>query len=279
MRLITNFRNCISENDRSSRAIFRAIKPFLMNRLQSIINSNKTSKAGRPVKLSFDNFFNALFHLLDSGAKITSIPDIFQIPKTTFLRYLRLLVDNEFFAHIHEELIKGVKAPKMLIIDSFLVKSTDGREGTGRNPCDRGRRGVKVFLACSEKLIAHKVIIEPANKSENTCLRSAIQVPSRKRVRLLADAGYVGRDIALEAKESGYRLIAKPRRTRNGQMTHKLSYRDAQELAQKRPYVEHLNARIRRFRGVDVKRVKSISVYRSLIYFALLLIAIFQIVF
>ena len=232
--------------------------------------------------MDFDIFFKALFHVLDSGAKITSLSDIFGISKTTFLRYFKLINKCDFVAlaieNIYEEIINGHNDSNILIIDSFLVKNTDGSEGTGRNPCDRGRRGLKIFLACSEEHITSKIIIKPANVSENSCLREFIKTGAKKRTRVLADAGYVGKQMALEAKSQGYRLIAKPRRTRNGKMTHTLSHRDAKELTMKRNRVERLNSMVRRFRGVDVKRVKSLKTYTSLLYLAVMLVTIFQIV-
>ena len=279
MPLISNLKGDILKNARSTKGVFKAIKPFLIDRLKHIIYNSHTSRAGRPITVDFDIFFKALFHVLDSGSKITSLPDIFGISKTTFLRYLKLLNDCNFFEEIHKLILNEVKEPNILIVDSFLVKSTDGREGTGRNPCDRDRRGLKIFLACSDKLIHHHVIIKPANVSENSCLREAIQTSAKKRTRVLADAGYVGKKIALECQAQGYRLIAKPRLTRNGQMTHKLNHRDTKELNLKRNRVEHINSRLRSFRGVDIKRVKLIATYTSLVYFSVMLVAIFQMVF
>lgn len=268
-----------STNSKSSksRKIFETLKPFLIDYLKRLTLDGKQSRTGRPIKTSFDVFFDALYHLLDSGCKITSIPEVFGIPKTTFLRYVRLLVIKNSFHSLYRELLSGTQINKTLLIDSFLVKSSEGREGTGRNPCDRGRQGVKVFVACTEDLVATNVVIKPANTSENNCLRVMIQDTSPDVVTLLGDAGFVGRSIAEESLKSNYRLVAKPRKTRNGQMTHQLSCQDRQAIERVRPKVEHLNARLRRFRGIHVKTVKRLSTYISLIYFGLILISAFQI--
>lgn len=279
MSLISDLQKDICKNDKSTKGVFKSMVPFLVDSLKLEILNSHISKAGRPIKTNFETFFMALFHVLDSGAKITSIPDIFGIPKTTFMRYLKFIIDRNFFQKIYEMALIGVDSSNILIVDSFLVKSTDGSKGTGRNPCDRGRRGVKVFLSCDSKLITNKVIIKPANVSENSCLREAIKTPAKKRTRILADAGYVGKAMAKESKNQGYRLIVNPRRTRNGKMTHKLIARDAILLKTRRNRIERLNGMIRRFRAVDVKRFKHIETYTTFVYFAIMLVTIYQIIF
>jgi len=43
------------------------------------------------------------------------------------------------------------------------VKSIDGSQGFGRNPTDRGRKGLKVSLICDKNLVTHAVHVVGAN--------------------------------------------------------------------------------------------------------------------
>lgn len=255
-----------------SLEIFKKLKPFFIDHLRTFIEKRKKSQAGRPIRVDFGVFFDALYHLVDSGIKINCIPTLFSISKTTFLRYLRLLTNNNFIENIYQEGLNHIKTSNVLIVDSFLVKSMDGKEGTGRNPCDRGRRGNKVFIVCDENKIATHVIIEGANTSENNCLRKFLRQRTIKRKRILADSGFVGADIKKVAKENNYHLIVKPRKKRNGKLTHYLSSRDKKELDGKRNRIEHLNGLLRRFRGINNKYVKRLPTYRTLVFFAIVLI-------
>lgn len=264
---------------KKSKEIFDTFKPFLIYHISSLISLKNKSNAGRPIKTSLATICDIIFHMTDSGIKLTSIKELFGIPKSTFMRYFKMVSESNCLQAIYYDLIKlSNKTSKLMIVDSFLSKSIDGTEMTGRNPCDRGRRGCKVFIACNEQLIANHVHVCGANVSENTCLRKFINDSENvKGVRILADAGYVGQKVKKECKEKGYRLIARPRKTRSGKMTHEITWRDHKELTTKRGGIERLIGRIRRFKGVTLKSIKSIKGYEVLLYVTLIIISSYEI--
>jgi hypothetical protein len=55
-----------------------------------------------------------------------------------------------------------------------LGKSWDGNENTGKNPCDRGRRGIKGTIVCDADRFVYVYSVSPANRAENTCLRNLL---------------------------------------------------------------------------------------------------------
>ena len=276
MTWVTNFLKEISTlKQDSSREVFESFKPFLISHIDHLITSKRKSKAGRPITTSLDIFCNALYHVTSSGLKISSIPELFGIPKSTFLRYFQLLVRSKLLERLYDQL-REVSRPstKLLIIDSFLVKSIDGSETTGRNPCDRGRRGCKAFLVTDANMICQHIWVCSANKSENTGLREFINTSEPvKRVRILGDAGYVGKSVSEECLQKGFRLIAQPRKTRSGSYTRHLNRRDGRELKKERNKIERLNGRVRRFRAVAVKSFKQITSYVTVLLLALILVS------
>lgn len=276
MTWVTNFLKEISTLKRdSSREVFESFKPVLIAHIDYLITAKKKSNAGRPITTSLDIFCNALYHVTSSGLKISSVPELFGIPKSTFLRYFQLLVRSKLLERLYDQL-REVSRPstKLSIIDSFLVKSIDGSETTGRNPCDRGRRGCKVFLVCNANMICQHVWVCGANESENTGLREFIKTSKPvKRVRILGDAGYVGKSVSEECLQKGFRLIAQPRKTRSGGYTHRLNWRDKRELKAERNKIERLNGMVRRYKAVAVKSFKQITSYVTVLLLALILVS------
>jgi IS5 family transposase len=165
-----------------------------------------------------------------------------------------------------------------LITDTFIVKSMNGREGTGRNPTDRGRQGIKVSLVCDDQRITHDLIIGSANQPDVKLLEKSIEKISKleRHIKCLADAGYIGHAIRFKCLKKRIDLIARPRKTRSGKMTHQLSDEEFTLLKMKRCRVELLNSQIRRHRGLMIKWTRNIKSYQCFLYLIILCITCYQ---
>ena len=295
--------------DGNLKEAFNYLVPRMITLFEKYLIRKKLDNRGRKRSLNLYCFFETLFEIVDSGSKVKYIANHHRIPKSTFFRYLKLLVDSKITRQLVNDQLKGYYYHKLLIIDSFLVKSLMGKEGTGRNPTDRGRRGVKNTLITDK----HRVILHyktsPANKSENNALRNILE-EIKPSTQLLADAGFCGKEIAQNCAERKIHLIAKPRKVKIGQknktskgylcakcvkggpckngktcqnstnrkqptpsgfkMTHELSKKEENLLEKHRWKIEATNAHIRNYRAVNLKMVKKITTYECLLEIAVL---------
>ena len=87
---------------------------------------------------------------------------------------------------------------------------------------------------------------------------------------IYGDAAFVGARITEICQNNSVNLISQPKKKRNGEMTHTLTVGEALQLKNNRSYIEHLNSDIKRAYGVRTKSVKTIKVYRTLLFVRLL---------
>jgi putative transposase len=206
---------------------------------------------------------------------------MFGIAKSTFYQYYTLISKGNLLEKIHSEIVTGYASDvpvDFLITDTFTVKSMNGSEGLGRNPTDRGRKGLKVSLICDQNLVTHAVSLSPANCHDSKILSETIlaSITNIKGIKCLADSGYSGSKYLSEIHRTT--LVSKPRRTRNhAKMSHLITEPDRLLLEKKRNYIERLNGNIRNFRGLMIKYSKSISTYKTLLFVSLLCISCYMI--
>jgi len=252
---------------------------LIIEKLKVVLEARHLKHTGRPITTDFNQFFDALFFIVESGSQTRYVKRLFGIPKTTFNRYLKIVIESHILINVYNEIIKNNCSPKTLITDTFIVKSMRGSEGLGRNPTDRGRKGLKVSLICDIDRVTQAVHIGSANKSDTKLLIQTIDKYERptQLVECLADAGYVGCEVRNQCRIKNYRMIVKPRNTsKKGKQTHVLSKRDAELLRAKRNQIELLNGQIRRFKSLMIKWVRNISTYECFLYVALLCITCYQ---
>jgi len=262
-----------TNNDKKYRLIFECLKTYLIKEVNKFIDGQKHDTRGRKRTVDLNKFFDCLFSIVDNGIKMSYINEYCGISKSTFYYYFNILKYSGLLEKIHSEIIASVKNIDYLITDSFTVKSMDGSEGVGRNPTDRGRKGIKVSLLCDQNLITHGIFLEKANVHDSKILVPTINsCPSKiKGKRCLADSGYAGHEyIRTIKRQTGIILIPKPKRTRNKfLMSHELSTQDM-ELLKHRNRIERLNGNIRRFRGIMIKYTKSLLSYKTYLFVAII---------
>lgn len=261
--------------------IFESLKPSIIQKIQEYLQTRVLIKTGRPRTIDLGRFLDAVYFLMDSGSQMRYVSKLFQIPKSTFSRYFKLIQEQRIIENIYYESIQDITLDPIencLITDTFIVKSMNGHEGTGRNPTDRGRKGIIVSLVSDDNLITHDLVIGPANQVDVKFLEKSVDKITKleRHLKCLADAGYVGHDIRLKCLKKRIDLIARPRKTRSGNLTHHLSAENLTLLKEKRNRIELLNSHIRRHRGLMIKWVRNILSYRCFLYIIILCITCYQ---
>ena len=202
--------------------VFQTLKPMIIENIQMVLNNRRKYQTGRPIKIDLSKFLDAVYFLCESGSQFGCVKEFFGIPKTTFYRYFkiiyifRLLIDYRILQNIYYILIGHLEnciSPSLLITDTFIVKSMRGSVGLGRNPTDRGRKGLKVSLICDENRITRAVHIGASNTHDSKMLLPTIQSlsPIKDQVKCLCDSAYIGRQLASDCLKKNINLIVKPK--------------------------------------------------------------------
>lgn len=275
--IITNIH--LDKNDKKYLEVFKGLKPLIITKIQDVLISRRIKQTGRPITTNFDRFLDALFFLCDSGAQSHYVKEHYGISKGTFYRYLKLITEYHILEDLYHEIIKNIPIVEPLITDTFTVKSMRGNDGLGRNPTDRGRKGLKVSIICDTNRVSRTVHIGGANTHDSKMLINTIDsFPIQKRpIKCLCDAGYVGKQLAIDCMDKNLRLIVKPKKVgKKGKISHHIDLIDQDMLKKHRNQIELLNGNIRRFRGLMIKWVTTITSYRCFLYVSLLSIACYQ---
>jgi hypothetical protein len=195
----TIFKNFKCDTSDKMLHIYQLLKPLLIDKLVDFLLLNRNNPAGRPIKIDFDRLFDAIYFIIESGSQ-TKYVSHFGISKTTYKRYMDLLSNNRiivsvYFDLINQQLEKSDPAP--LITDTFSVKSMRGSNGLGRNPTDRGRKGLKVSLICDLDRVVTGVHIDVCNRHDSKCLLPTLKnmKPCHQQIDCLCDSGYVGKTL------------------------------------------------------------------------------------
>src|ERR1700753_3254428 len=271
----------IKKHQRIYPEIFKHLKPVILKELLAVLIKRRKVQTGRPIHTNLSKIIDGIFLLANTGCQSSNIPDIYEVPKSTFylcvlheLRYLKIVKEHQIFQKIYNQVIQNYPRPDLLITDTFTVKSMDGSEGLGKKPTDRKRAGLKVSIVCDTRRVAIATHIIPANDHDTTALRQTIPKikPFKPSIKCLADSGYVGKELAKECLQYGLKMIVQPQKTRakDGRMTHTLSAEDHTLLKKNRNQIELLNGQIRRFRGLMLKWSKSLSTYECTSYYSTL---------
>lgn len=267
------------------RAVFLRIKSLLIEKLKKSLASRTLCPSGRKRNLAYlEKFFDVLYYLLESGSQMKRIKELHGLSIGTFYWYLNWMIEKSILKCVYEELICSLPPTNLLIVDSFTVKSMMGSVGLGRNPTDRGRKGLKGSLICDTNRVVRGLKLGPANQHDVRLLEATIDtLPDphpQELVSILCDSGYVGKKIRDRCRKRNFRLIVKPRKTRRtcktGFKSHLLLKPDAELLRKKRNLIELLNGNIRRFRSLMIKWVRRIETYECLLYLGLLCISCYQ---
>ena len=135
-----------------------------------------THSLGRPRILSFHEAYESILKVVRTGMQWRHLQ-----PKTvsymTIFKTLHRWTDASIFRTAYERLLRLYsrrRRPKFYCIDSSFVKSIYGKECTGRNPTDRGRRATKMSVVVDDRGMLFASLLTPANWSDVRLLEPTI---------------------------------------------------------------------------------------------------------
>src|SRR3954454_21218509 len=154
-----------------------------------------------------------------------------------------------------------------LALDGAMGKAPLGKEKTGRNPTDRGKRGVKRSVLTDGRGVPLAAGIDGANRNDHKLMRQTIEAIPVERPEptpdqpqnLCLDKGYDYAEPRALAEESGFTLHL---RTRGKEITAK---RHAQAKA-RRWVVERTHSWLHRFRAILIRWNKKPANYLGLLH-------------
>ena len=160
-----------------------------------------------------------------------------------------------------------------LALDGAMGKAPLGGERTGRNPTDRGKRGVKRLVLTDGRGVPLGAAIDGADRNDHKLMRPALQAipierpePTRRRPqRLRPDKGFDDDEPRALAAEFGFTPHL---RTRGEEASAK---RRARAKA-RRWVVERTHSWLHRFRSILIRWAKKPVNYLALLHFALAII-------
>lgn len=286
---MSNIIECIQNigniSGKKSYEVFKIIKPHLIREFTSFLDSRRVDSRGCKRTVNLDLFFEAVFAVCDNSLKMCNLEKSCSINKSTYYKYLTLLRHQQFFENINKIVINQLRPKETIsytMIDTMTMKSMDGSVGLGRNPTDRGRKGLKCSTITDDKGIIHSAILAPANQHDSKLLVPTFEasVTDLTGQTCYADSGYAGsKYISRVNRLCHINLISKPKKTRApGVMSHTLSPQQMIDLQQRRHRIERSNQNIRNFRGLMIKYSKTISTYQTYLFLAILCTNIYLLV-
>jgi len=146
---------------------------------------------------------DAIFFVLRTGCQWNALRETTICPSSSaHRRFQEWLAAGVFAAFWREGLLaydalRGI-AWTWLALDGAMGKAPLGGEGTGRNPTDRGKRGVKRLVLTDGRGVPLGAAIDGANRNDHKLMRPALQAipierpePTRRRPQhLCLDKGF-----------------------------------------------------------------------------------------
>jgi len=257
-----------------SIAIFSALKEPLIQLLLEIIHTRKHDNKGpKPNKEIISKVLDAIIENLDSGTKIRYLETHYGIKRSTYYRYLNLIINYGLFEKIHQQLL-NCKSSSLLIVDGSHIRSISGSEGVGYGYKERSKRAIKLTILIDTKKVIQYKGLQPDNLTDHKAFLDMVKNnPQSKPIEVLADAGYHGKEFFSLCRDNGYNVTSCIRKTRNG-FSHTLTNYQKIMLKRERNKVEHVFAQLKTFRGIRTKSNKKVKFYNLLLELGVLLISI-----
>jgi len=132
------------------------------------------------------------------------------------MKWARAKVFEKMMVKAREFYRKKNKKNIWYAIDTLIKKAPFARLG-GKNPTDRGKRGIKQSLIVDRKGAPLFVGVAPANKHDSGIFKETVSKMRRsKQIRIIAaDSAFDVKDLRSYAKSKNIALIASPNKRRN----------------------------------------------------------------
>ena len=258
--------------------------------LDKINELDPLAKRGRKRKLSNERALSWSLYVLFEGVSWASCLEK-SVDTSTIRRRFAKWAKAGIFTDIRKHMLAdhfrdNPSDYKNLVIDATFVKNVSGRDGTGKNPTDRGRQATKVSVISTDSGSPVGVTYAPGNVAD---LGIAVAIPTsrlveetlddipgcffsdkRRRYCLIGDKGYLLKSEVLSQLRQKYRTrIIRPRKTNDRR--YRVSHNDCKKL-RKRICIEQLFGRIDKFKRVKERHDHSLLVFTALHDLAILLV-------
>ena len=108
----------IKKHQRIYPEIFKHLKPVILLELQAVLIKRRKVQTGRPIHTNLSKIIDGIFLLANTGCQSSNIPDIYEVPKSTFylcvlheLRYLKIVKEHQIFQKIYNQVIQNYPRP------------------------------------------------------------------------------------------------------------------------------------------------------------------------
>ena len=220
------------------------------------------SRQGRHRKLSVSYMLERIFYVCKTGCQWSQL-EVPQSSYKTVYHYFNLWSKAHIFENVFYEAIRA-KQPigGAVIADTSFVKNVFGKDVTGRNPTDRGRKATKVSLLTDHRGTPLCSVFHKANKSDALTLKHLLDTHTRKTNQLqaydtlLADKGY---------DSATCRTTCQVR-----QLVPNIPKRGTRDTTQGRYVIEQTFGILDQFRRIRVRYEKLIRNFKSFHFIAML---------
>jgi len=190
----------------------------LLVAIETII-PKKSSTVGRPRK-SLSDIVNGIFFVLKTGCQWNSIPRIYGASSTIhgyFIKWCRMGIMDQIHALAAEHYEQKQKINNWFALDCSSKKAPLANY-SGKNPTDRGKRGIKHVLLVDRLGAPLAVDVIPANIHDSKSFIPILKsLKPSKEVRIIAaDSAFDTKKLYKAAAAKNFALIAcvNPRRNK-----------------------------------------------------------------
>ena len=216
----------------------------------------------RPIKLDIDEALDCLFKVIRTGMQWREV-SIQSASYCTLFKHAQKWVHSGIFHRAYSTILNRYASHnngKYYIIDSSHVKNAFGRQGLGRSPVDRGRKGLKISVLTDSNGVVHNIRSDGANISDFQLfvpMLSSMFINLR-RIEVFADKGYDSKNNNKKCYDMGFQPRIMRRKCKNSKRQNG-----------KRVHVEHTFAWLDNFRRLRLQYEVSPVVHIAYSLFAL----------
>jgi transposase len=224
-------------------------------------------------KYKLDDILEEIIYVLKTGISWRNLRSIIpwksiyfhfqRFVKNGIFKSLYLLLRNKYFAN---------NKTHVQIIDSTFIANKCGKDQIARNSFFKNKNCNKISLLTDEKGVPLSVLTNSGNVHDNSFISKhvddicAINKQYNKKVILLADKAYEGKNIRANLKPFNYSLMIPKKKN------SKTSYKFNKKLYKKRIRVEHTFQKLKVFRRIYARYDSYIATYLEFIFLAVSLI-------
>lgn len=177
----------------------------------------KKSKVGRP-ETPPRKAFAGMWYVDKTGCQWSMLPSEFGKPSTVhgkFMKWCRSGIFDKIMKMARKLYMKKNQKNNWLAVDTSSRKAPFANF-SGKNPTDRGKRGIKYAVLVDRKGLPINVDVGAANTHDSKFLPSLLnQLKTQKKLTIIAaDSAFDAKKLYQECKQKNLALIASPNQRR-----------------------------------------------------------------